>query len=185
MKITRGKKQRNHRALSLTFAAYAGVRFRSLGRKEREKERERERKSERERASERERERERKSEREREIQQQRWKKKRTGGLSPTSYYDARPLTTFFPSSLSPTFSLFSRPPFSTMLRTFVSEVASRGLRVQAVPALSRGFATSTFFNSSSVVVERRRRIPFFRFRTGRGALSGQSKPFYRLLHVLR
>jgi amidase len=41
-----------------------------------------------------------------------------------------------------------------MLRTFVSEVASRGLRVQAVPALSRGFATSTFFNSSSVVVER-------------------------------
>jgi len=161
------------------------VRFRSLGRKEREKERERERKSERERASERERERERKSEREREIQQQRWKKKRTGGLSPTSYYDARPLTTFFPSSLSPTFSLFSRPPFSTMLRTFVSEVASRGLRVQAVPALSRGFATSTFFNSSSVVVERRRRIPFFRFRTGRGALSGQSKPFYRPLHVLR
>ena len=71
----------------------------------------------------------------------------------SSYYDIHHSQPFF---FSPLPVSFSRPPFGTMLRTFVSEVASRGLRVQAVPAMSRGFAKSTFlFFSSAVVAERR------------------------------
>ena len=62
----------------------------------------------------------------------------------SSYYENHNHNSSF--SLPPLLSSPSSsvPPSGTMLRTFVSEVASRGLRVQAVPALSRGFATSTF-----------------------------------------
>lgn len=166
------------RSLSLSFSQrHAG---RAVPFKVREKEREKDR---------------RKRERER---QQRWKK---SDAAPGSERDRSSLALFFVllrclhlsqfflrrSSFPPLPDSSLVPLSGTMLRTFVSEVASRGLRVQAVPALSRGFATSkSFIRSSSVsffIAFSRRPTSFFSDRTR--ALRGQSKPFYRPFRVFR